>query len=666
MAEDGTGSSRKRAHEILISAAALGLYLFLAYRSAWLSDDALISLRTASNFLHGYGLRWNVDERVQSFTHPLWLFVLIAAHALTGEPFYSSLITSWLISGCAVALLLFACPGTTPSKLMGLAVLLVSQAFMDFSSSGLENPLTHVFIVLFVAAWTRCTTGPTRLSALSAIVVCAALNRLDTVLLFVPASVLEVVRSRREHRLVRYLVAAAPLVGWEIFSVIYYGFPFPNTAYAKLAQAQVATPVLDGLNYLYSSLQTDPITLCAIAGCIVFTLVRRDLDRACLVGGAALYLAYVVRIGGDFMNGRFLSAPLCMCIVCVATSDWVNARRGFVVAVGIVIAARLGHWSPLPAREDYIQKPIAHYINRFGIHDERRLFFAVDSLSNASKMNPMMRDHPWSSAGFELRDAARATENRVQLVEAIGHAGYFAGPEVHLIDHWALSDALIARLPAVHGKYGHYPRVIPDGYIETLATHQDHLADRNLAEYYRKLSLVIRGPLWNLDRLKTIWQLNIGTYQPLLDRYAYVRRREVSIKEQFVNQTSHSCVLVYVWNDFRASAYELDCASNPGKIYSVAWLVTPTVSTLVYPAGLSRTSNLPGLRKDGWFSVSVAFSDQPGGPIKELYELRYTYRIENDQLFMQRQPWPVWIKNFPVGPWHDGVAPGFLLYKATE
>jgi arabinofuranosyltransferase len=35
----------------------------------FISDAACITLRTVENFLDGYGLRWNVAERVQSYTY---------------------------------------------------------------------------------------------------------------------------------------------------------------------------------------------------------------------------------------------------------------------------------------------------------------------------------------------------------------------------------------------------------------------------------------------------------------------------------------------------------------------------------------------------------------------------------------------------------------------
>src|SRR5690349_17717566 len=72
-------------------AGAMAAYAVLVLRTAWVGDDAFISLRTVDNFLHGYGLRWNVAERVQSFTHPLWFVLLVVANALVRDPFYATL-----------------------------------------------------------------------------------------------------------------------------------------------------------------------------------------------------------------------------------------------------------------------------------------------------------------------------------------------------------------------------------------------------------------------------------------------------------------------------------------------------------------------------------------------------------------------------------------------
>ena len=52
-----------------VAIATLGLlFLVVLLRTAWLCDDAYIVLRSVDNLLHGHGLRWNVAERLLSFT----------------------------------------------------------------------------------------------------------------------------------------------------------------------------------------------------------------------------------------------------------------------------------------------------------------------------------------------------------------------------------------------------------------------------------------------------------------------------------------------------------------------------------------------------------------------------------------------------------------------
>src|SRR5205823_14952846 len=69
----------------LLPAAALILYIVVATRCAWHSDDAYISFRSVANFVHGQGLVWNVGERAQAFTHTLWFLLVSAGYVLTGE-----------------------------------------------------------------------------------------------------------------------------------------------------------------------------------------------------------------------------------------------------------------------------------------------------------------------------------------------------------------------------------------------------------------------------------------------------------------------------------------------------------------------------------------------------------------------------------------------------
>ena len=55
-------------------------FIFVVLRNAWIGDDAYITFRTVENFLSGYGLTYNIAERVQAYTHPLWMFLLSSVY----------------------------------------------------------------------------------------------------------------------------------------------------------------------------------------------------------------------------------------------------------------------------------------------------------------------------------------------------------------------------------------------------------------------------------------------------------------------------------------------------------------------------------------------------------------------------------------------------------
>jgi hypothetical protein len=58
------------------------IYYFL---NCYICDDAFITFRTVDNFIHGYGLRWNTIERVQTFTNPLWMFLVSIFYLLINK-----------------------------------------------------------------------------------------------------------------------------------------------------------------------------------------------------------------------------------------------------------------------------------------------------------------------------------------------------------------------------------------------------------------------------------------------------------------------------------------------------------------------------------------------------------------------------------------------------
>src|SRR5262245_12848753 len=157
----------------LLLPAAIVLLLYVLVVNAWVVDDAYITFRTIDNFLNGYGLRWNVDERVQSYTHPLWMMLMTMVAAVTGEMFYSSIVLSAAVSLAAVyvSCRMVAAREGWKAPLLILA-LLASKAVVDFMSSGLETPIAYLIAAVFAAVMFSTRTDEEKLPLA---VLCASL-----------------------------------------------------------------------------------------------------------------------------------------------------------------------------------------------------------------------------------------------------------------------------------------------------------------------------------------------------------------------------------------------------------------------------------------------------------------------------------------------------------
>ena len=174
------------------------LYLIVVFITAWLSDDAYITFRTIDNFIDGHGLTWNIGERVQAFTHPLWMFIISIFYVFTNEFYFTSVSVSIGISLLTFFLLLKKISISPLNSIIAGLILVFSKAFVDYSTSGLENPLTHLLIVLFFIIYFGTADGKKKLFILSFLTCAAALNRLDSLIIFLPA--LSVIYFKRKGK----------------------------------------------------------------------------------------------------------------------------------------------------------------------------------------------------------------------------------------------------------------------------------------------------------------------------------------------------------------------------------------------------------------------------------------------------------------------------------
>ena len=460
---------------------------------AWVSDDAFITLRTVDNALNGYGLRWNVIERVQAYTHPLWMLATLGLTVVVGSA-YNAVV--WLSVACSVV-----AAGLVISRLARgvfqacLAALLAgsSTAFLDFATSGLENPLTHLLLAAFVVVWVARTPSPRTIFWLALIMSGILLNRMDAGLLVLPAFLAAAWRRPFGPRVLAAALGVVPFIAWEVFSVIYYGFLFPNTAYAKLATGVSSLRLLvQGGHYFANSLQWDAVTLVTVMAGLGATLHPSMKHVRPLALGIGLYLLYILRIGGDFMFGRFFAAPFFMALMILAQVPWVESwtrRAAMLITVVLVRSVVLMNWGGVGMDH--------------GITDQRLLF--SESTRYVTQDDSPFEERASALRGIELRRNGR------QVVEMgmIGMTGYLAGPDVHIVDFFALADPLLARRPAdPQSRIGHFRRRIPEGYVDSIRHGTNRLRSPRLARYYDDLVVITQGPLWTWERWRAIARLN--------------------------------------------------------------------------------------------------------------------------------------------------------------
>lgn len=557
-------------HESFLVAGLLFLFSYLFYIHAWMVDDAYITFRTIDNFVNGYGLTWNIVERVQAYSNPLWMLVLIPFYALTGEIFYTSLLLSWILCLGMFLLVYWHCMPTFRWKsIVFLLFILTSKSVMDFTGSGLENPLSYFLLVFFYTRYLNFNNTPVssdepyRLFFIASL---AFVNRQDALLLYV-FPLLHLLwlewKKNKTHAFKLLILATLPATLWTLFCVIYYGFPFPNTAYAKVLTPGVSFSerVLRGWKYFQISGHYETLNY-ALLLYIFLLLIRTKNLRAFFVflGILADFLFVLTKAAvSNIMIGRFFSLPF-LTLFLLGTALLQERKHFYFCVVLLVFYAIWNPVSPFKLGTEWYQHPdqievdygyadsIWHYHNqnvalkRFA--DSflnkctrcRRLYDQGQSLKHWSPQDRKFLDHAWFHEGSRIR---QHPEIRVHIGGALNTAGigffaFAAGPEKFIIDEFGLGDPLLGRLPAdnLHKRWqpGHFRREVPEGYFESLPQGENQIKDPHLKAYYDILLNITRGPLFRWQRWVNIVCMNLGKYDYLVETYTQEKRKKNSIK----------------------------------------------------------------------------------------------------------------------------------------
>ena len=523
---EDTLSDRTKKYKIL----SVVIFVLIITALAWQSDDAYHAYIMAKNLVEGNGFVYNAGERATASTCPLFTLVIACGYFVFRNMFLVSLLICIIFSTAAYVIVLRNFCKTRWQVMIAFCTLVGSMSFISYTTSGLENCMLFFLAALFLKYYFADRLyGARKMFILAILISLIAMTRMDAVLMFIPM-ILYVYLGRSDGvSLIKAvfigIAGLLPFIFWELFAVIYYGFPFPNTAYVKLGTSIPEKEYLiRGLQYFLTSLSFDPVLLLVpFIGMAAVFVIKKAHYSYCMAG-VALYICYVFYVGGDFMVGRHYTVLFFISLVCMLRYfgdeefNTVLRKRMKICFTAIVCAGIIF---------SYVARPITNqYLFGYGaspIADERGGYFEYTSLYNNAvsylKTGNMVIRNAWNEGGIdELREHGYGSG---LLIMVPGISIYY-NSDLYLNDLYALGDPFLSRLPAVredNWRIGHMWREAPVGYAETVLSGENKIENESIREYYEITKYITRGPLWDKGRLKAVIDMNLGRYDHLLDEY---------------------------------------------------------------------------------------------------------------------------------------------------
>jgi arabinofuranosyltransferase len=330
-------------------------------------DDANITQAYARNIAAGHGYVYNLGgERVEGSTSFLWTLLNVAGFAL-GRPILFVTTLGFLITAATLDCVRATASALSRTRSAGVVAVLLFNFFPAYFAWSLWSLMDAGLFVLAIAALTTsifAMRGRARMASVVGVSALLPLIRPEGIVVACGVAAYLAVAARRDPDFGGVwwkgaAAAVASLAAVTAFRIGYFGYPAPNTFYAKTS-TDVAGQTVQGLHYVWDWLgEPQNFALVLLTGLACGGL-------AASAGPRRLYAAFVVFLiaggvltytilGGDhFGGGRFLLfiLPLALPAIAVASADrirpaedrtgwaWSGALAGLslVVCAGFVAA----------------------------------------------------------------------------------------------------------------------------------------------------------------------------------------------------------------------------------------------------------------------------------------------------------------------------------------
>ncbi|MDO9535406.1 MAG: hypothetical protein Q7J85_08765 [Bacillota bacterium] len=456
------------------------LFLGLGFWQIWVADDAIIIFPVVRNLLSGHGLVFNVGERVEVYTPPLWLGILAIWDYLTGEIELAAAWLGLLFSGSGLflgqwgAITLLRKRNVVQKAAffpLGSLIVVALPPFWDYASSGLETGLGIFWLGLSFFLLARDHPGQGWWKTAGALLWfgLGPLIRPDFIIFSAGLILLIfVLHSPGSFRRFVSLGIAAIFfpAAYQVFRMGYFASLYPNTALAKSATSSYWSFGYFYLQDLFLPYMLFiPLLLVVIALEIQGVyLYKQNGGRSAVICGTVavlgvLYAFFIVRGGGDFMHGRFLLPALFafqLPVSCIVFPSESSYRRLLIpLLVGMTLwSAWCAGWGRVPYG----------LLGPHGVADERGVYVFESGAPNPVTLSDYGQERKsldqWAVQANEA--ATIAIHDRHILSGWGGIGGFAAGPAGYNITGGGLSDPVTSRFRIKYrGRPGHEKGMTP-------------------------------------------------------------------------------------------------------------------------------------------------------------------------------------------------------------
>ena len=329
------------------------VYVLFSTLTAWLTngrsligiDDANIYLVYMRNFAHGHGFVYNIgSEKVEGFTSLLWTLIGSFFYSVKQNPEILLLITNTVLISYALWKVVCyidrdqkdSCV-ISPSSLLFLGLIFAIPGYFTWTVLSLME--TGLWSALLIALTLHVIDGKSEQYSVkstlkfSLLIVLLVLCRPESIswgLFFIVSMYIKMMMINNSIKKSFYLIT--PLLFVFICSIaflilwrkIYFGFPFPNTYYAKI-DSDITNNFKFGIRYIYLSFINNPIILLIISISLI-SLYKFWKDRT-LKTQYSYYLCFGITLltliiplytGGDhFGYSRFIQPTTPIILLCL-------------------------------------------------------------------------------------------------------------------------------------------------------------------------------------------------------------------------------------------------------------------------------------------------------------------------------------------------------------